>query len=244
MKARCLTLAITILSIGHSASLLAQTAADCLNLRLMQQGVVVEQRYRSKDKASGDSVVWDSTYTVVGKETFNGRNALLVTSEATLTQRGATSVTQSDNYFNVQKAKSRIRTYGSIGTTYLNGVEQGSAEVTYDPPLLTRYDLNPKQRHTQKLTVETRTEAPQGSFVDSFEERLTRVYLGRQAVKVPLGRRQACKFRTISLVSQLGLTSKYVTTEWHDVESGLLLKAVSDSDITVLVRARIDGSNI
>jgi hypothetical protein len=244
MKARCLTLVIAILSLGHTTSLLAQTAADCLNLRLSQQGTVVEQRFRSKDRESGDRFVWDSTYTVIGKENFKGKSALLVTSEATLTQGGVTSVVQSENYFNVQKAKSRIRTYGSVGTTFLDGVQQGSAEVTYDPPQLTRYDLSPKQRHTQKLDVEVVTDAPQGTFVDSYKERVTRIYLGRQTIKVPLGRRQACKFRTVSAVSQLGVTTKYVSTEWHDVKSGLVLKAVSDSDITVLVRAKIDGANI
>lgn len=244
MKAGYLKLAIAIFSLGHASSLVAQSAADCLNLRLVQQGSVVDQRFRSRDKASGESFVWDSTDTVIGRETFKGRTALLITSEATLTQRGVTSVSQVDNYVNVQKAKARIRSYGSVATTFIDGVEQGSAEVTYDPPYLTRFDLSPKQRHTQKVEIETRTETTQGSFVDRFRERITRIYLGRQAVKVPLGRRQACKFRVISAVTQRGITSKYVSTQFYDLKSGLLLKAISDSDITVLVRAKIDGANI
>ncbi len=244
MKARYLTLAIAIFCLGHSASLLAQSAADCLNLRLVQQGTVVDQRFRSKDRESGESFFWDATDTVIGQETFKGQNALLINTEATLTQRGVTTVSQVDNYIKVQKAKSRIRSFGSVATTYIDGVDQGTAEVTYDPPYLTRFDLGPKQRHTQKLDIETRFEAAQGSFVDSYKERITRVYLGRQAVKVPLGRRQACKFKVISAVTQLGITSKYVSTQFYDVKSGLLLKAISDSDITVLVRAKIDGANI
>lgn len=245
LRANWLILALLTFSAGYAHNLAAATAAACFNPRLVEQGVVLEQRYRSIEKLTGEKIITDSTQTVVGREEFNGKNALLTTTETTATALGVTTVAQTDTYILVQKAKTRVRSLGGKGTVFVDGVDEGTAELVFDPPLLFRYDLNPGQRHTQRVTVETTAEGPEGSMTNSHRERVTRIYRGRQTIKVPVGRRQTCKFRVVTTVTGLfGGDTKYVSTEWYDVKSGLLLRVVDEASKTVLVKGSIDGVKI
>lgn len=245
MKSRFLMSIIAILSLGHAMSLSAAGAADCFNPRLLQQGVVVEQRYRVKDKLVAGNIIVNSNYSVVGREVFNERNALLVRSEITArTPLGVTTTTQADNYLTLQRSKSRVRNYGGNTTSFVDGVGQGSVDVFFDPPHLLRYDLTEGQRHTQRLMIETSSATPLGPSRSVVQQRITRIYVGQQQLKTPLGTRRACKFRIIEAVTQLGVTNKLVRTEWHDVKSGLVLKEVSGLVTMIMLRGSIDGASI
>lgn len=244
MKATCFGLALALSLLGYSGRLFAATAADCYNPRLSKEGTVVEQRFRSTDKLTKERFLWDSTSTGMGKATFNGKNALLVSTESTFEQLGVTNTVVADNYFSVQNAKSRIRSFGSVGTSFIDGEEQGSAETSYDPAQLVRYDLNPGQRYAQKVTVEFITGTLEGDLVDTFQQRTIRTYLRRQTISTPLGKREACKFKIVDVVSRSLVTTRSVRTEWYDVKSGLLLKANDKENVTVLLRGTIDGRKI
>ncbi len=244
MKARFLTLLFAILLLALSPQVSAQSARDCLNPRLTQQGAVIEQRFRDTNKETGERVVANSTSTVIGQRRFKGKDATLVEMELSVTQMGSTSTIQTRNYFKYQRGKARIRSFGGTGRNFVDGVEQGSSEVVIEPGLVQAFDLGKGDRHTQKQQVTVVSSTIFGSVTDRFSQRITRIYQGRQNVRGPLGNRQACKFRVIEWITQRGVTTKFVRTEWIDVKSGLTLKETSKESTLILLRASIDGASI
>ncbi len=241
---RTLAAAMAATLLGFSPLTQAQSAKACFNERLIQQGTTVEQRIRNTDRLTGEKLAFDVAFVVVGRENFKGKDALLIETELDSSQLGISSNTQIKNYVSVQKAKARIRDFGSMITDFVDGVDQGEAEVVHEPPRLQRFDLNKGQRYTQKLRSTTTLRSVFGSVSEVLDLRITQIYQGRQTIKTPLGRREACKFRVIERLTQLGVTTKEVWTEWYDVKSGLVLKQKSELGTTVLVRARIDGAKI
>ncbi|PLW68444.1 hypothetical protein [Pseudohalioglobus lutimaris] len=244
MKTHYLAVALLSLSVTYAGDLKAATAAACFNARLVQQGVVVEQRYRTVDKFGGGKTISNSTQTLVGREKFKGKNALLARAEIKVTQGGVTTVVHSDSYILVQKSKKRVRSLGGVGQSFQNGIDQGTAEITFNPPQLFRYDVSPGQRHTQKFTITTKARGSLGGGTSSMKQTVTRKYLGRQTIKVPVGRRTTCKFKVVTTVRQFLVSSKIVSTEWYDVKSGMLIKESGGGSTTVLLKGSIDGVKI
>ena len=242
MKAMYAAAAVFFLSITYAGNLAA--AAVCFNARLVEQGVVVEQRYRTVDKFEGSRTILNSTQSIVGRETFKGKNALLARSESTVKEGGNTITVNNDSYILVQKAKKEVRSLGGVGQSFMNGVDQGTAEISFQPAMLFRYNVSRGQAHTQRLTVTTKATSPLGGGTTSMKQTITRKYLGRQALKGPLGTRQTCKFRVTTIINQFLTRTKFVSTEWYDVKSGMLIKEFSPGVTTVLLRGTIDGVKI
>lgn len=242
MKAMYAAVALFFLSITYAGNLAA--AAACFNPRLVEQGVVVEQRYRTVDKFEGSRTILNSTQSIVGREMFKGKNALLARSESTVTNLGVTTTIHSDSYLLVQKAKKRVRTLGGFGQTFIDGVNQGTAELSFQPAILFRYDVNRGQAHTQRFKLTTKASSPLGGGTASVQQTVTRKYIGRETLRGPLGPRQTCKFRVTTIVNQFLTRTKFVSTEWYDVKSGMLIKEFSPGVTTVLLRGTIDGVKI
>lgn len=242
MKPNYVAAAILPLILTYSAHLSA--AAACFNARLVEQGVVVEQRYRTVDKIEGSRTIVDSNQTIVGREMFKGKNALLARSESTVKEGGNTITVNNDSYILVQKAKKEVRSLGGVGQSFMNGVDQGTAEIRFQPAMLFRYNVSRGQAHTQRLKVTTTATSHMGGGTTTMKQTITRKYLGRQALKGPLGTRQTCKFRVTTIITQFLIRTKFVSTEWYDVKSGMLIKEFSPGITTVLLRGTIDGVKI
>ncbi|WP_211242940.1 hypothetical protein [Sinimarinibacterium sp. CAU 1509] len=211
-------------------------ALACLNASLHTVGTQVEQVIRTTDGSTGEQLTTSFDSTLTRRTSFKGySNALESVSDVT-----ATSTDPSHNSTSATKSYGDLdgntyKTYGVITESTVSGTAF-TMTVWNEPPRETRYALDPGQSYSQTYTI--KSETPLSPFpIPDQSVTTTTTYVGRETVTVPAGTFATCRFsETDATVS--GSTT---TTNWIAVDSGLLIKAVSEGDESVLISAKING---
>ncbi|MGJ8668742.1 MAG: hypothetical protein ACSHXK_04560, partial [Oceanococcus sp.] len=219
------------------------SAAACFNPDLFVQGTRVVQTYKSTN--SDGTVDFTDDRTVTGPATFNGQQTIETTGTTTSTVSGSgTSTTQTETYSKVNNNVPQIET---VGTTSSSSTQFGTVENenVLTPPRVDRYDLNPGESQSQSY-VTASTSSSFGQTINSETATdSTRTYVGRVAVSVPAGTYDTCQFdeseTSTTTVSGQSSTSSSTTSNYFDVDSGLLVKSLSGDTTTELIEATING---
>jgi hypothetical protein len=181
----------------------------------VQQGKTLQVKFVEKSDANKSSV---ETVKFVGPATFEGRSLsefdFTISNTFTNTVNGAATTTSSlitsRIFISFDASTGVITDYGSLG--HYKDTETGATGTTildsdmktvYTPPFVDkRYSLDKGQAISQESTsIESRfnttvagMKLPDTSNTETFSEEIT--FLGIEAITVPAGTFQACKFKT------------------------------------------------
>lgn len=211
-------------------------ARSCYNETLGTADTTVVARYRSTD-VSGAVVTTDYEQRIAAGARFNGRNGFKGTSD-TRASGAAPSTSRTVAYFQPNNATFRTVQLGLEVETFTPVTSR--TRITFQPEQLSRFDLSAGQRYSQSYTTVVSTTASGFTTEVSNAVNSATTFLGVEAVTVPAGTYQACKFR----VETSDSNGASVREEWFGVGHGMLLKSTEDGDSNVLVSASINGASI
>ncbi len=209
-------------------------ARSCYNATLGTADTSIVARYRSTD-ASGAVLTTDYEQRIAGGARFNGRDGSKGTSDTRVTG-AAPSTSKTVAYFQPDNTRFRITQLGLEVESFTPAASR--TRITFQPERLDRFDLTAGQSYTQNYTTRVSTTVNGFTTEVSNATGSTTTFLGVEAVTVPAGTYQACKFR----VETSGDNS--ILEEWFGVGNGMLLKSTGDGDTNELVSARINGASI
>jgi hypothetical protein len=245
----------------HHYVQLAGTAGVCFNPELYVAGNSFQTSFLATYPGLGTAQFRNST-TIDGPSLFNG-NVVMKTSEVeTLTPDSTliaigqpASASPMSRYFLSNDSIPGLKLYGEESTvaTLMDSNIQYTSITMNNPYIETRFNLIPGQSFAQIYEQNTVTKQPNGTSLTTKNTYTKNIlFSGFEAVTVPAGTFQACKFFETGTVTP-SATSISIPTDtlikWVGVGNGLPIKSltvsVSVSTVTVeLTSAVINGAAV
>ncbi len=216
-----------------------QNASACFSEKTISEGSVVI--LTSREANSGEET---TIRTVVGGTVmFNGYR----TNESITYSIDPPSNQTATNYIRVDYANSRSYLYGKITISPEQDLE--STEI-YEPPIMTRWDLEPGQTYSQTFETEAVTVTAGIESRETYQTELITEYLGMESIVVPAGTLDACRFtETTTLTVNSETIGPDTATYWVGVGLDLWIKSRVELPFVgeqtwELVSATINGDSI
>jgi hypothetical protein len=227
------------------------SALDCLNPTLY----VIGSRVEATSEIIGEDSTRDYDVLVVRETEFKGATAIETESHINTHRARTTQPTTYPwrllSYDRLPESGTQTLHHGFIGGENPTTFENSRESASYDPPIVFRYDLEPGAEYTQSYVV-TRDDKFPACQVQCYENpppytavRTTR-YVGREAIDVPLGRLETCRFETESDDPR----DRRPKTLWIGVGNGLVVRRTNHSasgeydEVEALVSAAINGEPV
>jgi hypothetical protein len=218
-------------------------ASVCFNDDLLTAGTTMEFRWRQTGSLVEGEQFLDIRQNVVGERGFQGQKALLINSETQTTQNGLEVMGTSEFYMDAQLNNKRAVWLGTNDKTFIDGVPTGLVESTYEPGWLDRYDLKPGESYTQEYVENYISDTGQLVIEGRSEVRLETRYVGVVSVTVPAGTFDACKFETVSTVTEQGNEFTGWRNYWVGVGFGLQVKDEAEWGGYEMMSGTINGAS-
>ena len=218
-------------------------ASKCFNAELFVPGSVhtVTQKIRTPLDGSGTAEIQiTSTF---GQPTTYNQNSVNLVNETALFTPGTTTpnadvanTTTTQRYVTASASKLSVRHYGYNSSTQTtnstaNPTLTGSP---FTPYIEIQFALQFGRTNTQSFIAASRTTNPDGSFKDITNNyTMTDLFAGVEAVTVPAGTFQACRFEStitytpVPFVAGVAPRVMAPLTNWYGIKNGLLIKSAT-----------------
>lgn len=230
------------------------SARDCFNPAVLQQGTRYELTYSGDNQNGQGQVDFTQDCTVNGTVTFRGQSTIETECMVTSTVSGAgpgsgSSQSESRGYSQGLAGGFGSQTVGGIVESQSStqfGTVTTRSEFVYEPPLLSRYDLEVGQSYSNDTTQTTETTvnfagtSETNTSTQSFQS--TTTYIGRALISVPAGSFDTCRMDTESSSTDAnGQSTTGSSTNYFAVGTGVLVRNESGDSVTELQGGSING---
>lgn len=215
------------------------SAADCYNPMLYSSGSSYSVNYITD--ANNSSISAEIHGNTTGEATFNNQPTIEISEEISRTGTANGTAISSQSIFKTYfQPDDAAKSVGIVGAdergTNANG-RSFTEMQTYEPPYEYRYDLEPGEGFTQVNNVTF----DYGSSSFATDLTTTMTFLGREIIEVPAGSIEACKFSVAQTADPNSGSPPYTYYIWVDVDSGIEVRILHDSEDRQLVSGSMNG---
>ena len=219
-------------------------AGDCFNTELFQVGTTWRLEYNVSGFVNGTSV---SDAEVLRRADFAGYSALETEVTTTTSYTGLPAVATTVLNYADSVGGNLIEEYGNVVTASVSGINTRTVSTFVPPWRDVKWTLGTGQTETYSYTLRSETSitgspVPVPPSITETAVSGTWTYNGREAVTVPLGTFNACKFTEA--------TGGDTNVLWYAPGTGITVKSVStdgESNETITLEmtvGRVNGASI